>query len=317
MAAGIGAAGILGVAREATAGTYVAPAKYVPILSESLQYSQETIYTRPIRGVADIVHAVPGNTAVEGDIEFEVTHDNLPWFLYAMRGDVVVSGIQPPYVYTFTPTHIGQKSATLTTLSITVVRNGITFGYTQCVVGKLVLTVDDGILVATLSIMAQEEASESLPTATWPTTAPFGAGQYKIEIPTASQVFDVDNFSFSVDDSAEHAYRLRDTGRGAQFTKFGERTTEITVERDFDSRTDYDAFKALTAQAVHFRATDPNEAENYVDVIMDSAIKDTYEVGLSGQGDLVRASITYQGIYNTSGSRAFILELGSESESVT
>ena len=172
MAAGIGAAGILGVAREVTAGTYVAPAKFIPIKSESLAYAQETVFTRPIRGVADIVHAVPGNATVEGDIEFEVTHDNLPWFLGAMRGGLVVTGLQPPYVYTMTPSSIGQKSATLTTLSITVERNGVVFGYTNCVVGSYEITVDDGILMATLSILASEEATQSSPTATWPTAAP-------------------------------------------------------------------------------------------------------------------------------------------------
>ncbi len=317
MTAGIGAAGILGVAREAAAGTWLTPAKFIPIRSESLAFAQDTVFTRPIREVADIVHAVPGNATVEGDIEFEVTHDNLPWFLFAMRGDVVVSGLQPPYVYTFTPNAIGQKSATLTTLSITVVRNGIVFGYVNCVVGKLEITVDSGILVATVSILSSDETVQSVPTASWPTDAPFGAGQYVIEIPTATQVYDVDSFTFSVDDSAEHAYRLRDDGRGAMFTKFGERTTEISVERDFEDRTDYDAFKALTAQAVHFRAEDPAVADNYVDIIMDAAIKDTYAVGLDGQGDLVRASITYQGIYDDTNSRAFVLECGSADEDVT
>lgn len=317
MAAGIGAAGILGIAREATAGTYVAPAKFIPIRSESLKFAQETVFTRPIRGVADIVHAVAGNATVEGDIEFEVTHDNLPWFLYAMRGDVVVTGAAPPYVYTFTPSSIGQKSVTKTTLSISIARNGVVFGYTQCVVGKMELTVDNGILVATMSILAKDEGSQGALTATWPTNPPFGAGQYTIEIPTATQVYDVDTFTFSVDDGAEHAYRLRNNGRGAQFTKFGERATELQVERDFESRTDYDAFKALTAQAIHFKATDPSQANNFVDLVIDSAIKDSYEVGLSGQGDLVRASITYQGIYNAGNSRPFILTVGSNTEVVT
>ena len=317
MAAGIGAAGVLGVAREVTAGTYLAPERFIPIRSESLAYAQDTVFTRSIRGVADIVHAVAGNATVEGDIEFEVTHETLPWFLYGMRGDVVKTGAVPPYVYTFTPTHIGQKSATLTTLSISIERNGVVFGYTQCVIGKLSITVDDGILVATASVLAKEEADQSALTETWPTEPPFGAGQYVIEIPTASQVYDVDDFEFSVDDSAEHAYRLRDDGRGAMFTKFGERTTELSVERDFDSRTDYDAFKALTSQAVHFRAEDPNQANNYVDIIIDAAIKDSYEVGLDGQGDLVRASITYQGIYDDTNSRPFVLEVGSNTEDIT
>ncbi len=314
MVAGIGAAGILGVAREAVAGTYIAPEKFIPIRSETLGFNQETIFTRPIREVADVVNAVPGNVAVEGDIEFEVAHDFLPYFLYGMRGDVVKAGVLPDFTYTFTPTSIGQKSGASSTLSITVVRNGVTFGYVQCVVGSLALTVDNGILVATLSILATDEASQGVPPATWPTTIPVGAGQYLFEIPTASQVFDVDTFNFSVDDSPEHAYRLRDNGRGAQFTKFGERSVELSLERDFDARTDYDAFKALTAQAIHIRGS--SAAARYVDVLIHSAIKDTYEVGLDGQGDLVRASITYNGIYNETQSGAYQLIVATDEDIV-
>jgi len=73
----------------------------------------------------------------------------------------------------------------------------------------------------------------------------------------------------------------------------------------------------LTAQAVHFKAIDPSQANNFVDLVIDSAIKDSYEVGLSGQGDLVRASITYQGIYNAANSRSFVLVVGSNTEVVT
>ncbi len=305
MPAGIGAAGILGVAREVTAGTYVAPAKYIPIRSESLSFNQETVFTRPIREVADIVNAVPGNVAVEGDIEFEVAHDFLPYFMYAMRGVNTRTGTNPDNTYTYIPSAIGQKSITLTTLSITIVRNAITFAYTNCVVNTFNLTVDNGILVATLGIMASDEASQSLPTATWPTTVPFGAGEYDIQIPTATQLFTVDSFDFTVNDGGEHAYRLRDDGRGAQFTKFGERTSELTIEQDFDSRTDYDAFKVLTAQAITIDAQ--TSATRGVNLVLHSAIKDTYEVGLDGQGDLVRASITYQGIYDETATAPFTL----------
>ncbi len=235
MAAGIGAAGILGVAREVTAGTYVAPEKFIPIRSESMTFNQETVFTRPIREVADIVNAVPGNVAVEGDIEFEVAHDFLPHFMHGMRGVVTKAGAASDFTYTFESDAVAQRTATLTTLSITIERNGIVFGYTNCVINTFNLTVDNGILVCTLGVMASEETVAAAPTAVWPTTIPFGAGQYDIQIPTAVQVFDVDSFDFSVDDGGEHAYRLRDNGRGAQFTKFGERTTELTIEKDFDS----------------------------------------------------------------------------------
>lgn len=311
MAAGIGAAGIVGVAREATPGTYVAPEKFIPINSENLSFNQETIFTRPIREVADVVNAVAGNVAVEGDIEFYVTHDTLPYLLYGMRGTVGKAGTGD-ITYTLTPTHVGQKSGANSTLSITVERNGIVFGYTQCVIGQLELTVSDGIFVATASILAQDEAVQSSPSATWPTTVPFGAGEYTIEIPTASQVYDVDTFTFTVNDNPEHAYRLRDNGRGAQFTKFGEREVTLALERDFDARTDYDAFKALTAQSIKIRAE--QTATRYVEFEIHSAIKDTYEVGLDGQGDLVRAAIDYVGIWSQTDSESYNLVVATDED---
>jgi hypothetical protein len=314
MAAGIGAAGIVGVAREAVPGTYVAPEQFIPIRSENLGFNQETIFTRPIQGVADIVHAVPGNTAVEGDIEFEVTTSTLPYLLYGMRGTVAKAGAAPPYTYTLTPTHVGQKSGADSTLSITIERNGIVFGYTQCVIGQLVLTVDDGLLIATASVLAKDEGDESAPTPVWPTDSPFGAGQYVIEIPTASQVYDVDTFSFTVNDNPEHAYRLRDDGRGAMFTKFGERAVELTMERDFDAKTDYAAYKALTAQEITIHAE--KAADDHVEIIVNAAIKASYEVGLDGQGDLVRAAVTYQGIYDLGDTQSYSIEVSSLTEDI-
>jgi hypothetical protein len=309
MPAGIGAAGIVGIAREATPGTYVAPEYFIPIRSESLAFDQETIFTRPIRGVADPVWAVAGNVAVGGDIEFEVLPDALVYLLYGSRTSLVKSGVGP-YVYTFTPTHVGQKSGANSTLSITVVRNGIVFGYTQCVIGQLELTVDSGLFVSTATVLGKDEAVQSAPTPTWPTDAPIGAGSYDIQIPTAAQVFDVDSMTFSVNDNPEHAYRLRDNGRGAQFTKFGEREVTLSVERDFDSRTDYDAYKALTAQEITVRAS--QDANNYVQFVVNAAIKDSYEVGLEGQGDLVRASIDYMAIYDNGDSQAYEIVVSSD-----
>jgi hypothetical protein len=138
-----------------------------------------------------------------------------------------------------------------------------------------------------------------LPTATWPTTTPFGAGQYSVEIPTATPVTDTDTFEFSVEDNAEAQFRLKSTGRGAQFIKYGERTSTMSLERDFDSRADFDAFKAITAQSITLTAT--KGANNSISMLAPVAIKDTYEIANSGQGDLVRASISYQNVIDGTG----------------
>lgn len=288
MAYGIGAGGILGIALETVSGTYVAPTKYIPFNSESLQFQQETNFRRAIRQSPDVTFAVPGNSHVEGDLEMDVFDDILPYFMYASRMDVVKTG-STNYTYVGTP---NANAVPAKTMSITIVRNGVAFGYTGATVSSFTFGLDDGTMTYTASILANDEASQSVPTPTWPTTTPFGMGQYDVQIPTAGSVTDTDTFEFQVEDNGEPQYRLKNTGRGANFIKLGEREVTLHLERDFQSRTDYDAFKALTSQSITLTAS--KGANNSVTLLMPVAIKDTYEVSLGSQGDLVRGVTDYQ-----------------------
>lgn len=293
---GIGAAGIAGLAVEVTPGTYVAPSKFFPFNSESLASMQATIFRRPIRQNADIIGAVPGNFHVEGDIQLEALEDVVVYFLWASRTAIVKTGTTPNFTYTITPTAAGIPTKTL---SLTMVRNGIVFGFTGMVTSSFTFGIEDGLLNFNINMMGRDEAVQSLPTPTWPTTTPFGAGQYSIEIPTATPVTDTDNFEFTVEDNAEPQFRLKSTGRGAQFIKYGERNSTMSLERDFDARTDFDAFKAITAQSITLTAT--KGANNSISLLAPVSIKDTYEIANSGQGDLVRASIAYQNVIDSTG----------------
>lgn len=296
---GTGAGGFLGFALEAVAGTYLAPTKYVPINSESLGWTQDTTWRRPIRASADVVGAVQGNGRVEGDISGEAFEDVVALMLQAARTTAVKTGTTPDFTYTYTGSAVAVPTKTM---SITVIRNGLAFGYTGCVVGSFGFSIEDGALMFNPTILGRDEASQTLPTATWQAgtqAVPFGAGQYKIEIPTATQVFDTDAYTFTVDDGAEAQYRLKDTSRGAQFISYGERSVTATVERDFETRDDYDAFKALTGQTITMLAS--KGAANSIGITIPAAIKDTYEVGLGGQGDLIRASVSYTGTLDSAG----------------
>jgi hypothetical protein len=294
---GIGGGGFLGVALETTPGTYVAPTKFVPINSESVQYMQETIWRRPIRQSVDIVGAVDGDVHVEGDIEMEAFEDVVALMLHAARTSVVKSGSSPNFTYAFKGSAAAVPSETL---SITIVRNGEVFGYTGCVLSSFSFSIEDGQLMFNCSILGRDEAEQSAPTPTWATTqTPFGAGKYSIEIPTATPVTDTDNFEFEVDDNGEPQFRLKNTGRGAQFIAYGERDVTMSVERDFENRDDYDAFKALTAQSITLTAS--KGANNSISLLMPASIKDEYELGLEGQGDLIRASVSYNAVIDATG----------------
>lgn len=292
----IGASGVLGVALEAVSGTYVAPTKFIPIESESLSYTQETNFRRPIRNTPGVVGAAPGNAHVEGDIEMEALAEIIVYFLHASRCTVVKSGTAPSYKYIFTPSPVAVPTKTM---SITVRRGNEVFGYTGCVISSFTINVDDdGAMKFNVSIIGANESSQpALAAITWPTLNPFGAGQYKLEIPTATQVYDTDSFEFQSEDNAEAQFRLKNTP-GAQFVAFGESNATLSVERDFENRVEYDGYKALTAQSIKLTATAGTES---VEISMPAAIKESYEINLGGQGDLVRASVSYQGVIDSTG----------------
>ena len=83
------------------------------------------------------------------------------------------------------------------------------------------------------------------------------------------------------------------------------------VERDFIDKAQYDLFKALTAQSVHFRSEDPADAGRYVDFLIDAGTMDTYETFLEGQGDIITAALSFTGVYDFASTRSFVLEVGS------
>lgn len=281
----------------ANPGVYLAPQKFLPFNTESLQSMQDTVWRRPIRQSVGVLGAVPGNFHPEGDIEMECLEDVLVYFMYASRLTVTKTGAGPNYTYTAVPNPLAIPQFTL---SITIERvGGVVFAYTGMVVSSFKFGLQDGDLIYSVTMKGRDEASQSVPVPTWPTTTPFGVGMYTIEIPTGTVVTDTDTFELSVEDNAEPQFRLKSTGRGADFLNYGERTCQLTMERDFVNKTDYDAFKAYTGQAIKILAS--KGANNSVQMDVNTAIKDTYEVALGGQGDLVRAKIQYQCIANSAG----------------
>jgi hypothetical protein len=298
---GIGAGGIIGVAFETTAGTYVAPTKFIPILSETLDFKETNNYRRPIRQSAAQIGVVAGDFDIEGTITMEATEDTCLYFTEVSRAVGIKSGTTPNWIYTYTPTAVAIPPKTL---SVTVVRNGVVFGYTGVCTTKQTFSVNNNILEYAVDVIGLNEATQSLPTATWPTSVPYGPGQWVVSIPNGTPVFDMDTFSFDVDDAGAAQYRLKNA-RGAAFVAYGERTIGMTASRDFMDKTDYTAFQALTPQRLTVAVSAGTNNGITFDVF--NGIKDVYQVPLSGQGNLVRASITYQSTLDGSGNEYDII----------
>jgi hypothetical protein len=311
----IGATGVLGIALESSSapGTYVAPTKFFPIASETLEYSQSNIERRTIRGVADVIGIVPGMSEIKGDITFELSEDVLPYFLYAGRNNVVKTG-STNFVYVATPYHGALPNRTM---SITIVRNGIVFGYTGCVVSGIEYDAsDDGIVMVKATMVGIDEATQSAPTPTYATVIPFGPGNFDISIPAGTQVFDMDKFTLTVNDNAVAEHRMQST-RKPTFIVFGERTLQYKCDRDFSSRTEYDNFYKLSVIESGLTVLLTKGANNSVNFNLPSPLPNEYMVAaLSGQGTLIRSSVTFDGIYNLGSSAAIITTVNCQ-ESIT
>lgn len=291
MPAGIGASGVIGVAFETVVGTYVAPTKFFPIKSESLMFNQSVTPRRVIRGIAGPLGFVKGNGIVEGDISMEVLPDVLPWFLYASRATVVKTGAGP-WVYTAKGNSSGSPTA-LRSLSITIVRNGIVFGYTGCMVGSSAYSIEDGILSVTHKMMGMEEAVQTSPTATYGSSVPFGMGTYSLEIDDAV-VTDIGNVTINIEDNATAEYRLAG-GTGADVVHWGENTTKVTVDRDFITRTQYDKYRNVTAEKFELTTT---QSSQIVKFTIPVGVMTTYGISLAGVGDLVQAKTEIEAGYD-------------------
>lgn len=297
---GIHAEGFLGIAFEATYGTYTAPTRFFPIKSESLTEPFEHQKRQLIRGIADTLGHVRGFSRVEGDITMELIPDLLPYFLYVSRNTVAKTGSTPNFIYTTTPGHYGASAALPAGkkgLSITVVRNGDAYGYVGCIVTGMEFSVDNGIPTFKATIIGRAEASQSVPTPTYLTTdLPFGAGLFDIQVPTAVTVFDLASFTFTTNDNGEAQNRLLNSTY-AQWVKFGAREATCQTERDYTSRAELDAYKALTFKSVTINMV--KDANTQINLTLPNCTPDSYDGdGLSDQGSATMVRVTYTADYD-------------------
>lgn len=308
MPAGLGGGGKVGIAFETTMGTYVAPTIFVPILSESLMYNEDKYYSEQIRQQTVVSDVKQSFYHVEGDIEMEVDPTNLPYWMYASRHTIAKSA-GPPYTYTYTPSSAGSASTaagttTPKTLSITIVRNSVVFGYTGCVVGsfEFVLGMDDGVLRCTMSVLGLAEAVQTSPSPSWSTPDLLGAAAHQVYLAAsaAAPTFGAadtgfNGFTFRANYNAEAQNRIN-TLRSASYISYGITEAEIESELDFLTRTDYDNMVANTTRAIKLESANGgatfSAGTSGVKLQGNRVSYDTYEVGLEGMGDLIMAGFT-------------------------
>jgi hypothetical protein len=306
------------MAFEATKGTYVAPTIWIPILSESLKYTEERYFSPQIRQQTIVSDVKQGYYHVEGDIELEVDPAFLPYLLYCSRHTIVKSGAGP-YEYKFTPSTAGSSSTgagptVAKTASFVIARNGEFFSYSGCVLAGFTFNLDtsDAVLKMTANVLGETEADQAGPfTPTWAVPNLFGAAAHQVYVAAsaASPTFgaastDFNGFNFTAEYGAEPQNRIINT-RNAAYISYGETVANMETELDFIDRTEYDNFVATTQRA--YKLESANGGATYsagtsgVKIQANRAVYETYDLGLSGLGDLIMAGVTARVIGIASG----------------
>ena len=278
--------GTLQIAFETTHGTYIAPTLTVPIESETLAEMRNDPDRKPILGRAVRQGSVQGRHHVEGEIVMEALPTAMTYFLACSRwGNNIVKSGAGPFVYTANDDAAAHVKANDKSLTIAVDRAGIGFAYTGCQVVTSRFFFEDGIFKVAYQIIGRAQTEDYTPGAgTDPTETPFAADEVAITIAAAARV-DVDSFEMEFDDAGEARFNL-DGLPGASYVKFGEFTGKASFEVDFESKADYAIWVARTVQEVKLVMTKTDT----VDIEIHGGLYDSFEVGLAGIGDQVRAS---------------------------
>lgn len=300
--------GHIKVALEATRGTYQAVTKTIPIESESLQEVRSDPWRSPLLGRAVVSGKVEGRSGVNGTITMEALPEAMAYFLIASRwgNNVQKTGASAPFTYSATDDAAAHVKGTLRSLSIGVDRAGIGFAYLGCQVTRTRIFFEDGIPKCEYTIMGLEESNAYTPSApTDPTETPFAADEVTTTI-AASQRTDLDSLEIVMDDNGEIRYNLSGQ-EAADYVKYGEFVGDASFEVDFESKADYALWIARTTQELILAAN--KSANQQFTLEFHGGIYDTFEVGLGGLGDQVRASAGLRAVYASGDSAAAALSI--------
>lgn len=324
MAIGVGGQGFVGVAVETTPGTYVAPTTFIPILSESLQYTEDRYISPAIRKATIAQDVKQSFYHVEGDIDLEVDTDTIVYFLHACRFTVVKT-LTGPYKYVFTPSGGASagpngNNATAKTLSITITRNNQVFKYVGCVVGSYNFRVENGVLLSTMTIMGLGEVSvntDTPPTPTFTSPSLLGAAAHTVSTapvvtppttPTWVTATNFQTFQINVNENGAAQNRIQ-SNRQAAFISFGETELTIAATRDFEVRADYDNFVATAFQAFQLFSSNGAVTDS-IQIAVYRGAYTAFPISLPGIGDIVVAAAEVRGVQN--GTRSFDITVYSD-----
>lgn len=152
--ASFGFATAMGVAREATFGTAVAPTQYIPFVTDSMTYSNKLIKRVNVRKIKGQTQSAQGQVELKGSFESEAEPDSIGLLLgLALGVDTVTPGVSGVY------SHAMKLASPLNTftLSTDYGKNSV-HQFTGCKMESMDFSVKPGgFLMAKFSVIGQSD----------------------------------------------------------------------------------------------------------------------------------------------------------------
>jgi len=168
-----GMAAQLGIKAETTWGTFEAPTRFYPLISESLSEEIDRLESEGIitnRRIIASQQTAAGNVSISGSIETELYQQGMGALLKQCFGAVSTAGAGP-YTHTLTPGNLGDDSMSVQVGRPDVAGTVQPFSFAGCKIDEWELSIEAGGLVMfTTSLTAKSlVTSESLATASFGT----------------------------------------------------------------------------------------------------------------------------------------------------
>jgi len=237
----LGALGYVGYGRESTAGTAVAPTRFLPASAFSFEDSDDYMLPEQIRGSRDFSVAMAAPYNVSGSLDMELIPHDIGALLESAFAATVTSGAYAGggYQHDFTP---GSEDVSLTFESSA---NGIlVMRYAGCRVNTLEIAGAFGeIVTASFGLEGTGRArqgSESSPT--YAAVDPFHFSGASV-MTGGTENGTVKEFTFGVNNNIERIGTLRKT-RSWKRMAFGMREVTLSLTLDFTDNAEYLRFEA-------------------------------------------------------------------------
>jgi hypothetical protein len=267
----VGARAYLGLGKETTWATAVAPGVYIPFVSESVTDTIEELISEGIRNIVDEPASYQGLKSIAGDVEVEILPEFFGHFLLAAFGEVTSAqpdAVNAPSVYrhTFTPSQASASTeCDLPSYTLEIDRDfESAFQIPGSAATTLAITVGTGTKIArsTISFIAKGISTVAKTTPSYEATNPFMWDELSVTL-GGTAYGRLSDLTLTLDNALEGVPLLNGDDEIARIRRNGFRVVSVSGTIIPDDLTEWTNFRNGSEQELILDFVGPNIEATY------------------------------------------------------